>query len=181
MTATCEQIHNDRQNHVEAIRHKRNKQKYDKEYEFYTASQSDEHCEMVKQYLHNAQEQIFGEENMPSLELKEEIHKTSKIQRLNQEVNKLENMLAKLLSLPLNNEDTSKRSLNLNAWQYLTIAMRRQSKKIKETIFRIKGEEWNNAKLYYIHIGKIGKIANMINPKPRSPSAANKTYPKKGR
>jgi len=181
LTATCEQIHNDRKNHVEAIRHKRNKQKFDKEYEFYTATQSDEHREMVKQYLHNVQEQIFGEENMPSVEVKEEIHKTSKIQRLNQEVDKWENMLTKLLSLPsLINEVASKRSMNLNAWQYLTIAMRKQSKKIKKTIFQIKGEEWNNAKLYYIRIGKIGKIANMINPKPRSPHTANKTYPKKG-
>ena len=86
---------------------------------------------MVKQYLHNVQEQIFGEENMPSVEAKEEIHKTSKIQRLNQEVDKWENMLTKLLSLPsLINEVASKRSMNLNAWQYLTIAMKKQSKKI---------------------------------------------------
>ncbi len=69
---------------------------------------------------------------MPSVEAKEEIHKTSKIQRLNQEVDKWENMLTKLLSLPLINEVASKRSMNLNAWQYLTIAMRKQSKKIKK-------------------------------------------------
>jgi hypothetical protein len=51
LTATCQQVHNDRQTHVEAICHKRNKQKYDKEYEFYTATQTDEHCKMTTQNI----------------------------------------------------------------------------------------------------------------------------------
>jgi hypothetical protein len=76
-------------------------------------------------------------------------------------VAKWENALGKLISLPIINQDTGNRSITLNAWQYLITAMRKLSKKIKETIFQIKGEEWNNAKLYYICIGKIGIFGNM--------------------
>ena len=77
LAVTCQQVHEDRQAHVEAIRHKGSKKKYDKEYEFYTTLQSDEHREMVKQYLHNTQQLIFGEENTPPLEVKEELKKNN--------------------------------------------------------------------------------------------------------
>jgi hypothetical protein len=60
---------------------------------------------MVKQYLHNTQEQIFGEENTPPLEVKEELQKTTEVQKLAQEVNKYENMLAKMMSLPIKYQD----------------------------------------------------------------------------
>jgi hypothetical protein len=47
---------------------------------------------------------------------------------------------------------------------------------ITKTILQTRRSEWQNAKIHYIRVGKHGKIARMINLKPRSGPTASKMY-----
>jgi hypothetical protein len=62
--------------------------------------------------------------------VKEELQKTTKVQKMNQEVNKWEDMLTKMMSLQINYEDIERRNINFNAWQYLAAPMKKLAKKI---------------------------------------------------
>jgi len=50
---------------------------------------------------------------------------------------------------------------------------------ITKTILKTRRSEWRNAKIHYIQVGTHGKIARMINLKPRSGPTASKMYPTK--
>ena len=52
-------------------------------------------------------------------------------------------------------------------------------KSIIDIIKRVRQEEWPNAKNHYIHIGKHGNIARMINPKQRNGPVACSYFPAK--
>jgi len=70
-------------------------------------------------------------------------------------------------------------SLRIKKWLLIARQARRKMKKMLHTLKAIRREDFQNAKIHYIRLGKFGPIARMTNPKSRSGPTAGSFYPTK--
>jgi len=168
------EVAEDRQNHIQAIEHSRNKRIFDNMNQYQTYAINQQGKDEYDVFLHETKEKIFGAENVPSLETEAatNIPRCSRLQlQLSQWVDAMDFEWAM-------NEKTITPTC-LKEYYSKMIQGRNILRNMTNTIKQIRTEEWRNAKTHFIRIGKTGNIARMINPKVKTGPSASGIYPSK--
>lgn len=170
----CQQIQEDRRNHIASISRARNKVIFDSHNE-YQAFAID---------IHGRQEY-----NTFVQDMKKEILGNSKIKHASEEyaerlpnhiriLNQANEWDKSLLTFSKDSYDQVT-STEIKKWLRATNRAKRKLKKMLHALLAARKEEYENAKMHYIRIGKLGAIAKMTNPKPRAGPTAGSFYPTK--
>jgi hypothetical protein len=118
--------------------------------------------------------EILGNSNVKSLHEKDAQRLPNHIQIVNQS-----NERDKLLLAFFKNTYDQVTSEEIKKWLRAAKRAKRKLKKMLHTLHTIRKEEYENAKMHFIRIGKFGPIAKMTNPKPRIGPTAGSFYPTK--
>jgi hypothetical protein len=172
--STCREVAEDRVNHIVAIETARGKKIFDKYCQFHTMAIEYTGKQEFEKYTRKAKQEIFEISNASSAEI-ENCGKISKIEHLQNEVNKWHKDMDDLKSFLVTPESCE----YYHKWKCVTLAAVRKINRILHMLQHIRHEEWINAKMHYIRIGKYGAIARMMNPKERTGPTPSNTFPMK--
>jgi hypothetical protein len=169
LIAICSETNEDRMNHIQAIEEARNKKNFDcdKQYQTYVIEQ--QRKQKHEEYIASIKQDMFGITESDAKNL-------SRLPSHQQQTY----LLIPWKSVHQNIQNENSESLPNHKLKSVYRTMRKAKKLAKNTysiINKIRQEEWKNAKLHAIRIGKYGTIARMINPKLRSGPTASKLYP----
>jgi hypothetical protein len=157
--STCHEVGEDRENHIIAIETARGKKIFDKYCQFHTTAIEYTGRQEFERYIHKAKQEIF-EISVANLAEMENSKKITKPERLQNEVNKWCKDMDDLKSI-LNTPESFE---YYHRCKCILLVVIKKIKQILHTLQHIRHEEWLNAKMHYIRIGKYGAIARMMNP-----------------
>ena len=170
----CKRVQDDRRNHIQSIETARNKKIFDSHNEYQASVIDTQGREDYNTFIHSMKKDILGHTRVKSLEEEAEQNLPHNI-RLQCQADEWDKMLE---HLSCDNFDKVT-SLKIKKWLLIAKQAKRKLCKMLTTIRAIKKQEYANAKIHFIRLGKFGNIAKMINPKPRSGPTAGSFYPTK--
>jgi len=156
---------------IDASRWRKTFDKISENHTFVLETQGREECETD---IHNIKRKIFGS-NFVKSKAEEQIKKIPLCSRLSLIITQWDKCINELLEYESTNPKDQQAKLCFKKYKKAMQVL----KKIIHYVRKIRSEEWQNTKNYYIRIGKYGNIARITNPKIRSGPVASNTYPTK--
>jgi len=164
----------ERKKHTQAIENARNKKFYDSESEYQTYVLDSQGRDEFENYIVNAKKKIFGSNHVEHIK-EQQLTKLTKHAHLAVLINQWEESFNAIYDYDVES------TVDGQSIKWFKL-IKKAFYLLKKFTFIIKGmcqEEWQNAKNYYIRIGKYGSIARMTNPKYHRGPTAGSLYPTK--
>jgi hypothetical protein len=171
---TCQEINDERINHISMIQTKRNETIYDKDNMFIDEVIDRQGKEEYILFMNEMKKEILGNDKVKETKLNV-AEKTPMYSDLQSQCIKWQKLVDKIQWIRPSSLSKTKET----HWYHVSKCLKRQIKVIINTIHQVRQDEWLNSKMHLICIGKYGQIARMVNPKVHKGPTAGSHYPSK--
>ncbi len=155
----CQQVEDERLNHIHAIESSRNKKIFDKDNKYIDTVISTIGKNDYDHFIHSMKKDILGNENVKDFECNQSA-KTPKFRLLQTQYEQWK----ELTDWSQYDHSTPMTCTSVQHRYHMAKHARKQIKANLFTLLQIRQEEWTNSKTHLIRIGKYDPIARMTNP-----------------